>query len=367
MVRTESHPGAELGVARGAGRTWFALLRRLPRQPGVLLITLVVTLAVAVVASLGVGRYPVGLRELAEVAGARLLGWTHLAPARLHLLENLLFEIRLPRVLAAVLVGSALAVSGASYQAMFVNPLVCPGLLGVLSGASFGAALGMVAFDSWAATQAATLAGGVMAVMVAVAIASTFRSSGTLMLVLGGVVSGAFFSALVSIVKVASDPQDKLPAIVYWLMGNLAMADRTVVQRAAIPMVIGLIVLMALGRPLNALSMGDEEARSLGVPVRAVRLIVISCATLISTLTVVMAGNIGWVGLIIPHAARLLVGSDNELLLPASGLLGAIYLLLVDDVARVAFGFEIPIGILTALLGIPFFALVLRSARKEWS
>lgn len=201
---------------------------------------------------------------------------------------------------------------------------------------------------------------------VAVGIAGIYRVNSTIMLVLGGIISGAFFTALVSIIKYIADPYNQLPAIVYWLMGNMAMADRSMTIKGGIPICIGILGLTLMGRTLNVLSMGDEEARALGVNVRLVRCTVIISATLISTLTVVMAGVIGWVGLIIPHITRMITGPDNETLIPASALLGASYLLVVDDISRLTFSFEIPIGIVTSLVGIPFFVLVLKNARKGW-
>jgi iron complex transport system permease protein len=320
-----------------------------------------------VVVSLGLGKYPVRPGEILEMIVQSLTGRGGIAQERLLLLQNVIIEVRLPRVLAACLVGAALSVAGASYQAMFVNPLVSPGLLGVLAGASFGAALGMLTSSPWPIVQAATVAGGFAAVALAVGIAATYRAGTTLMLVLGGMISGAFFTSLLAMVKYAADPNSQLPAIVYWLMGNMALADRPTMTRTSVPMAIGIATLLLMGRHLDVLSMGDEEARALGVNVRAVRATVIIAATLISTLTVVVAGIVGWVGLVVPHAARMIVGPDNRTLLPASALLGAAYLLLVDDLSRLLFTVELPIGIVTALVGIPFFLLVLRNARKGWT
>jgi iron complex transport system permease protein len=184
--------------------------------------------------------------------------------------------------------------------------------------------------------------------------------------VLGGIISGALFTSLLSMVKYVSDPYNQLPAITYWLMGNTTMADGEMVFKCGIPISIGILCLIFMSRHLNVLSMGDEEARALGVNVELVRMTVIVCATVVSTLTVVMAGIIGWVGLIIPHIVRMIVGPDNEILIPATALVGASYLLVVDDISRLAFNFEIPIGIVTALVGIPFFMLVLKNARKGW-
>ncbi|BDV42192.1 iron ABC transporter permease [Geotalea uraniireducens] len=330
------------------------------------LVTAVVGLLIVIFASLCLGKYPLPPGEIGAFLRAEWFGGAALPPDRTELLRNLLLEIRLPRILAAALIGAALAVSGAAYQAMFVNPLVSPALLGVLAGASCGAALGMVLFKSWYAVQCATFLGGIAAVALAVGLARIYRIGGTIMLVLGGVISGALFSALLSLVKYLADPYNQLPAIVYWLMGNLSLADRAMVFRTGVPMLAGVAVLILSARYLNILSMGDEEAAALGVNVARVRLTVITAATLVSALTVVVAGAVGWVGLIIPHIARMVAGPDNETLLPVAALLGAGYLVAVDDVARLAFAFELPIGIVTALVGIPFFMLVLGNARKGW-
>jgi iron complex transport system permease protein len=327
---------------------------------------LALVLLAVVLISLSLGKYPLPVAEIGSFLLYKLFGRGVIEAERLRLLENLILEIRLPRIMAASLIGAALSVSGAAYQAMFINPLVSPGLLGVLAGASFGAALGIVFLKTWYAVQIATFLGGIAAVAIALGIARVYRINTTIMLVLGGIISGAFFTSLLSLVKYVSDPYNQLPAIVYWLMGNMAMADRSMILTAGIPICIGILCLTFMGRHLNVLSMGDEEARALGVNVTLIRVTVIICATLISTLTVVMAGVIGWVGLIIPHITRMITGPDNETLIPASALMGAAYLLIVDDISRLAFNFEIPIGIVTALVGIPFFLVVLKNARKGW-
>ncbi|MBP1625640.1 MAG: transporter permease [Holophagaceae bacterium] len=325
-----------------------------------------ILLAVVALVSLSLGKFPLPIGEVAAFLAWKSVGLGHVQPDRLPLLENIVLQIRLPRILNACLVGGALSVSGASYQALFVNPLVSPGLLGVLAGASFGAALGMVFLKSWFAIQAATFLGGVAAVGLSLFIARIYQVRSTLMLVLGGIISGAFFTALVSIVKTLADPYTQLPNITFWLMGNLTLADRSTILRMGVPILLGILGLLLLSRQLNALSMGDEEARSLGVHVEWIRALVILLATLISTLTVVLGGIIGWVGLIIPHTARMLIGPNNETLLPVSALLGASYLLLVDDLSRTLFTVEVPIGIVTSLVGIPFFMLVMKNARKGW-
>lgn len=317
---------------------------------------LTVFLALSMLLALGIGKYPISF----ETWGALLQGT---AP---DIAGSVVFELRLPRIVAAVLVGAALSVSGAAFQSMFVNPLVSPSLLGVLAGASFGSALGILLSESWFVVQLLTFAFGGVAVLFAMGIALMYRGSGILILVLGGIISTSLFTSLLSVVKYTADPYDQLPSIVYWLMGSFALVERSTLLGVALPMMLGIATLMLLSKYLNVLSMGDDEARALGVNVRWIRIAAISAATLISSLTVVTAGVIGWVGLVIPHIARMAVGPDNRLLIPTSALIGGTYLLLVDTLSRTMFDSEIPIGILTSLVGIPAFVIILRNAKKGW-
>ena len=323
-------------------------------------------LAATALVSLTLGRYPLDLGDLAYFFRHLVGGGAPVDASRFESLYNVLINIRLPRIVAAVLIGSSLSASGAAYQAMFVNPLVSPGLLGVLAGASLGAAMGIVFGQSWLAVQAGAFVCGLLAVLAALGLASMYRGDRILMLILGGVVSGALFTSLLAVVKYLADPYDQLPAIVYWLMGGLSMTDGQAVWTMGGPMLGGIVLLLLLSNYLNVLSMGDEEARSLGVNVARLRMLFIFLATLVSALTVALGGIIGWVGLVIPHIARMLVGPDNRVLLPAAALVGGAYLLVVDDLARLMFSIEVPLGILTSLVGIPFFALVLSKAKKGW-
>ena len=328
--------------------------------------TLAVLLAAAAVWSLTVGNYPISLADQGKYVLHALGLASQPATEQTKLVAVVLGDIRAPRLLAAVLIGAALSTSGAAYQSMFVNPLVSPGLLGVLAGASFGAACGMLVDLPWPAVQGCAFAGGVLAVGLALGLARLSRGDKLLLLVLGGVISTALFTALLSAVKYVADPTNQLPAITYWLMGGLSRADKDTVMQAAPLFVCGMAGLFLFSRQLDLLSLGDEQARSLGLSAGKVRLWLIALSTVLSAATVSIAGLVGWVGLIIPHAGRLLVGPSNRRLLPTAALLGGLYLLLVDDVSRLAFGVEIPLGILTALAGIPFFPLVLRNARKSW-
>lgn len=324
-------------------------------------------LLVTAIISLTLGKYPVPLQDTARYFLFRIFGVGNISPEYYQILGNLLVDIRMPRILAAILIGASLSVSGAAFQAMFVNPLVSPGLLGVLAGASFGAALGMVFSKTWLAVQACSFLFGFAAVLIAVGIAKMHKGNTILLLVLGGVISGALFTSLLSIIKYIADPYNQLPAIVQWLMGGLSLVDRSTIFAVGVPQVVSIIMIILFSGYLNALSMGDEEARALGIPVEWVRMLLIFLATVMSALTVVVAGMIGWVGLIIPHVARMLVGPNNKVLIPASALIGAIYLVVVDDVSRLLFNVEIPIGITTSLIGIPFFAFILKKAKRGWN
>jgi len=309
----------------------------------------------------------IGLGDLGRFIGLQFSDRFTMEERQYQIIKNVLFDIRLPRIAAAVLIGAALSVSGAVFQSMFINPLVSPGLLGVLSGASFGASVGMILAKSWFVVQLSAFAFGMIAVLAALAISSLNRGDRLLMLILGGIISGALFTSLLSVIKYLADPYEQLPAIVYWLMGGLSAVDRMTVLTVGGPIIGGICMALLLSSYLNVLSMGDEEARSLGVNVILLRFIFIFLATVISALTVVLGGIIGWVGLLIPHIARMIVGPDNRILLPSAALIGAAYLLVTDNAARLLFRVEIPIGILTSLVGIPFFAFVLCKAKKGWS
>lgn len=328
---------------------------------------LVLSLLIISFISLLLGQYAISLHDFLTVFKMKFLGYLPASNMEKYtLIQSILFDIRLPRILAAILIGASYAVAGASYQAMFINPLVSPGILGVLSGSAFGAALGISFFDSWIVTQFFSFTFGILAVFFAVFIAYIYKEKGnkTLILILGGIISGSFFSTLLSIVKYTADPYNKLPSIVYWLMGSLASVEMDEIYVYALPMILGISGLFLLSKYLNVLSFGEEEARSLGVNIKLIRSLVVFFATLISALSVVIGGMIGWIGLIIPHFTRLLVGPNNVILLPLTALSGAIFLVVIDDFARLLMEIEIPIGILTSLVGIPIFVFALKNSKK---
>ena len=319
-------------------------------------------LALCVFGSLLLGKYGFTARDYIDYFGTAVRGQNLDAYKIIH---TLVMEIRLPRIIACVLIGASLAISGAAYQAMFINPLVSPSILGVLSGAGFGAAVGMFFGLSETLIQLSTFAFGFAAVVCVLAVSALYSRSGSvIVLVLGGVISGSLFTSLLSVLKYAADPNDTLPAITYFLMGSLGFASKSFLQISILPMFAGILLLAFSGKYLNALSLGEEEAKSLGVDVRRVKIFVILTATFVSALSVTIAGIIGWIGLIVPHIARFIYGADNRAVLVSSAMIGAIFLLFCDSFSRLIFTFEIPIGIVTSLFGIPMFIVVLRRAKK---
>ncbi|WP_207260573.1 iron ABC transporter permease [Desulfovibrio sp. Huiquan2017] len=336
------------------------------RSRSLLLAGLTFGLVLCLAVSLTLGKYPISLREIGLVLRHGLFPNGTPYPSHLQLVVNVLFDIRAPRLIAAAVIGAALSLSGAAFQSMFVNPLVAPGILGVLPGASFGAALGMLIGNSWYEVQLLSFGGGLLAVSLAVFLARIYNGDKLTVLILGGIISGSLFTSLLSVVKYTADPTDQLPAIVYWLMGGLSLVDTETVACTALPILVGIACILSMSRYLNALSMGDEEAKTLGINVRVVRLCLIFVATVISALTVAIGGLIGWVGLVIPHIGRMLVGPNNSILLPTTTLVGAIYLVLVDDISRLLLNVEIPLGIITSLVGIPFFSIIMGNAKQGW-
>ena len=323
---------------------------------------LLLTLCVA--GSLLLGKYGFSAEDYARYALALLRGESL---KDFEVMHTLLLEIRLPRILACVLIGASLAISGAAYQAMFVNPLVSPSILGVLSGAGFGAAVGMFFKLNEYLIQLSTFGFGFFAVAVALSVSALYSRSGSvIVLVLGGVISGSLFTSLLSVLKYAADPNDALPAITYFLMGSLGFASKSFIQISILPMCAGVLLLALSGKYLNALSLGEEEAKSLGVNVARVKIFIILVATFVSALSVTIAGIIGWIGLIVPHIARFIFGADNRAVLASSAMIGAIFLLFCDSFSRLIFTFEIPIGIVTSLFGIPMFIVVLRRAKRSF-
>jgi iron complex transport system permease protein len=306
------------------------------------------------------GRFPIPPATLLKVLASRVLP---IQPDWPDTVETVVFNIRLPRIILALCIGAGLSISGAAFQGMFQNPLVSPDILGVTAGAGFGAALGILLDGNSLVVQGSALTFGMLAVALSYVIGRVYKTTPTLMLVLSGIVVGAIFSALLSLAKYVADPKQKLPAIVFWLMGSLAAISKRDVITTVPPMVAGMAGLLMVRWRINILSMGDEEARSLGIRTNVLKGIVIVCCTVVTASAVSVCGIIGWIGLVVPHIGRMLVGPDHRCLLPASLALGATYLLLIDNLARTLISAEIPLGILTAIVGAPFFAYLLRRTK----
>ena len=323
---------------------------------------MVVLFAVCFFGSFMLGRYPIEPWTLIRVLASRVIPVTPDWPSQV---ETVLFNVRIPRVLMAALIGAGLSAAGAAYQGIFKNPMVSPDVLGASSGAGFGAALGLFLSFSYQGVSFLAFVLGLSAVGAVCLISSRVKYNQTLGLVLAGMMISSLFTAAVSFLKLVADPNNTLPVITYWLMGSLASIRPKDLAFAAPWIIGGIIPIYLLRWKINVLTLGEEEARCIGVNTSAVRLAVVLCATLITSAAVSVSGLIGWVGLVIPHFARMLVGSDYRKMLPASLLLGASFLLVVDNFARLLATSEIPIGILTAFVGAPFFLwLILREGNK---
>ncbi len=311
-----------------------------------------IALIVLVICSIALGRYPIGLKETVGILGSGIFPITPFWSA---VQESLLLNHRLPRVLLAGLVGCCLSASGASYQGVFHNPMAAPDILGASSGAAFGAALAILWNLGNAMIIGFAFGFSLLSVGLVVFVGNRARGMRILGLILAGIMISSLFSSGISFIKLVADPENQLPAITYWLMGSLNGAEPKDVGLAIVPMLAGLIPLLLLRWRINLLTLGEEEAKTMGVNVGRLRMIVILCATLMTAASVSVSGMIGWVGLVIPHLARRLLGNNYNHLMPASMLLGAIFLLLADDLSRNLFATEIPLGILTSLIGAPFF------------
>jgi iron complex transport system permease protein len=324
-----------------------------------------IVLAAGLVVAFTIGRYPVSLAELLDVLWSRALGRAPSAPAAV---ENVVLLVRGPRVMAALLVGSALAVAGAAFQGLFRNPLVSPDILGASSGAALGAVIGIFFSLGVLGIELLAFAGGLAAVAAVYVIGSMLRSRDPiLVLVLAGVVIGSLLGAGVGLVKYLADPYNQLPAMTFWLLGSLAATSVSDLLPLLGPVAVGTIVLVALRWRMNVMSLPEEEARALGVSTGPLRVAIVAAATLVTSASVATSGIIGWIGLVVPHLARALVGPDFPKLLPASALLGGGLLLFIDALARTAAPVEIPLGILTAVIGTPFFIWLLADMQRSWS
>jgi iron complex transport system permease protein len=329
----------------------------MPRPAGICLV-LAVLLAAALLASLSLGRYPIPVPALF----ARVFRGGFESPR----MEAVFFSVRLPRILLACLVGTALAAAGASYQGVFQNPLAAPDILGASSGAATGATLAILLRLPGALITVFAFCTSLITIGLVMIIGDRARSKRIVGLILAGLMVSSLNSAAISWMKLSADPGNVLPEIVYWLMGSLAKARPRDVQFVLIPMAVGLAPLFIFRWRINLLTLSEEEAQSMGVNVRRTRLMVVVCSTLITAAAVSVSGVIGWAGLVIPHITRRLVGNNYRDLMPASMLFGALFLLVIDNVSRNLFATEIPLGILTSLVGAPFFLWLITRKGDLW-
>ncbi len=317
---------------------------------------LVVIFTVVFFGSFMLGRYPVSPPELMKIILSGIIdipqSWPDAA-------ENVIFQIRLPRVLAAAIIGAALSIAGVSYQGMFQNPMVSPDILGASSGAGFGAALAILLGAGYMGISVAAFLFGLAAVMLAYGISRVSRINATLAMILAGMMIGSLFTSCTSFVKLVADTEQTLPAITYWLMGSLVSIKPQDVAFAIVPIIAGSVPLFLLKWRMNLLTVGEEEAQAMGINTRALRLVVIVCATLLTASSVAISGMIGWVGLVIPHFCRMIFGYDYRKIIPAAALFGATFLMVVDNIARLATTAEIPLGILTSFVGAPIFVYLI--------
>lgn len=327
---------------------------------GLILIGCGIVVVVLAIASMCIGRYSVDLQTTIAIITSPL---TNAEPTWTSNDYNVIMNIRFPRVIAAFMVGAALALSGASYQGVFQNPLVSPDILGVSYGACVGAALSILLYLNTWQTQLFAFVGGLITVFITVSIPKLMHRQSNVVMVLSGVIVGGFMSSILGIMKYVADPDTQLASITYWQLGSIAKVDFTVLSYTAPVMIVAAIVLVAMRWRLNLISLGEEEARSLGVDLKRERNIIIIASTLLTASAVSVAGTIGWVGLIIPHVTRRIVGSDNKRLIPTVILVAAAFMILVDLFARNISGYEIPLGILTGLIGAPIFGYILVKQR----
>ncbi|WP_349770828.1 iron ABC transporter permease [Hungatella sp.] len=325
------------------------------RKQGMMSLLIFLLPFAAAVICIGIGRYNISPAEslgilLSPLTGREVdpQGW------------SVIYHVRLPRILLALAVGMGLSVSGASFQSLFSNPLATPDTLGVATGASFGAVLALLFTRNILVVQLAALLMGLTALAGTCLISRLNGKSSILMVVLGGMVVSSLFQALVSLAKYVADPEEDLPAITYWLMGSMSRATYQGLA-VGIPLILlGVAVLFLLRWRLNILSLQEDETKALGIDVKKLRLIVMAAATLVTAACVSLCGQVGWVGLLIPHAARMLYGSDNRKIIPVSIGLGSAFMVAIDTASRAATAAEIPVSILTAIIGAPFFIILLR-------
>lgn len=315
---------------------------------------------ITVFISLFIGRFSIEVNDIFKVIYCGVTNNKHLV-SDIHF--SLIWDVRMPRAILSVLVGGSLGISGAALQGLFKNPLVDSGILGVSSGAGFGAALAILLFSSVIPIYIFSFMFSLIAVFISIRIANINKSVSTILLVLGGVIVSSIFSSMISFLKYLADPFNELPSIVFWLMGSLANASYKEILISAMPMLTGIGGLLIIRWKINVLSMGEREAHTLGINIKIYRGLVILFSTVATAGAVATCGIISWIGLIIPHIGRMIIGNDNQYLLPVSIALGGFMLLIIDNLGRVITGSELPLNILTALIGGPFYIYLLKKTK----
>lgn len=313
--------------------------------------------------SFGIGKYSINPITVVKVLLSQFIPLEKIRDDNVY---TVIYQIRMPRILAALLIGSALSVAGCVYQGLFKNNMVSPEVLGASNGAGFGAALGIFFSIGYAKTTLLSFIVGLFAVSLAYFISEKSRADKTFSMILSGIMVGSLFSAMISYLKLIADTDNTLPAITYWLMGSLASMKMSDTLFVSIPIILSMIPLLLIRWRINILTMGEEEASTLGINVKILKIIIIVTATLMTSASVSVSGIIGWVGLVIPHFARMIVGYDYRYLLISSAILGSTFLIFVDNFARNIATSEVPLGILTSFIGAPLFLyLIYKSGENK--
>ena len=332
------------------------------RKISITIVLLTAVLVLLVVFSICLGKYPVSPKESLSILFRAITFKEQLADS---MTVNVVLRLRLPRILVSIFVGAALSISGACYQSIFQNPLVSPDFLGVSSGACIGAAVAILLGLSSAFISGFAFIGGILAVLITASIPAIIKNRSNIMLVLSGIIVGSLMSSILGFIKFVADPQTQLASITYWTMGDFSYASNADLLPMVIVLVPPMIILLLMSWWMDVLSMGQDEARTLGTNVRLVRGVAIVCSTLLTAGSICFAGSIGWVGLIVPHFVRMLVGSSNRRVLPVSCLFGGIFMLVVDTLTRLIGAAEMPVSIMTGIIGAPFFCWLLFRKRNE--
>ena len=360
----ESRREADAPAGGGHGRpAWLRNLSAAQRFR-LTVVVLLAVLLVAFVTSFLIGRYSISVSMVIDILLSKV------ATVEQYWEETLgvvVLDVRLPRIVLAILVGGALSASGASYQTLFKNPLVSPDILGVSAGAGFGAALAMINNANWVVIQGSAFLFGLVAVIMAYAIANLFGGKSITVLILGGIVVSSLFQAMLSIIKTLADTEHQLPSITFWLMGSLGRGVNRDVLVMLPALAVSMLMLVLFRHHINALAAGEDEARTMGVNVTLVKAVIVTASTLMTVCAVSIAGIVGWVGLVIPHLARMLSGAHYSRILIVSFLLGGLFLLCVDNIIRGVPDVEVPLGVLTAIIGTPIFAVLLPRLRQGWT